>query len=174
MKTALKIFLSISLLSFFSFTQTLNDIKPAVGEMAPEISMAGINGQTLKLSSLRGKIVLVDFWASWCRTCRIENNTYTQAYSKYKNRQFKDGDGFEIFSVSLDTDPTIWKKAIINDRMTWANHVSDFKKWDSQIVTTYNFKYLPHNLLIDKNGKILAKGLFGKNLEDFLVTRLAD
>jgi len=174
MKNALKLLFGICLVSVFAFTLSHNDIKPAVGDKAPEIAMMGADGQILKLSSLKGKVVLVDFWASWCRTCRIENNTYTQAYSKFKNRQFKDGEGFEIFSISLDTDVDIWKKAIKNDRMIWPNHVCDFKKWDSEIVTTYNFKYLPQNLLLDKDGKIIAKGLFGKNLEDFLVARLAD
>lgn len=173
-KRTLKITTAILLFFTLAFTTSVNVIKPAVGDQAPEIAMKGIDGNVLKLSNLRGKVVLVDFWASWCRTCRVENTSYTQAYSKYKDRKFKSGDGFEIFSVSLDTDAEVWQKAIKNDRLAWKHHVTDLKKWDSEIVTTYNFKYLPHNLLIDKNGKILAKGLFGQNLHEFLVTQLAD
>lgn len=175
MQRTLKIATGLLILFTLSFTTTVSVIKPAVGDIAPEISMKGPDGKVLKLSDLRGKVVLIDFWASWCRTCRVENVNYTRVYGKYRDRSFnKAGDGFEIFSVSLDTDAEIWQKAIKNDRLSWKNHVTDLKKWDSEIVTTYNFKYLPHNLLIDKDGKILAKGLFGQNLEEFLAKLLAE
>lgn len=130
--------------------------------------MISNTGETLTLSNLRGKLVLVDFWASWCRTCRIENNGIRLAHSKYKNYIFKNGKGFEVFSVSLDKDAEVWNKAILNDKLTWKYHVSDFKKWDSPVVEAYNFKYLPFNVLIDKDGVILAKNLFGHKLEEEL------
>ncbi|MEY2923948.1 MAG: hypothetical protein RLZZ337_488 [Bacteroidota bacterium] len=174
MRRTFTIILGIFIFGLFSFTTSINVIKPAVGDKAPEIEMKGANGNILKLSDLRGKVVLIHFWASWCRTCRVENTAYTQAYTSFKNRKFKGGNGFDIYSISLDTDAEVWQKAIKNDRLVWPNHVTDLKKWDSPIVTTYNFKYLPHNLLIDENGTILAKGLFGKALEDFLVSYLAD
>ena len=164
---------SLSLITF-AFTYALTDIKPAVGEMAPEIALPNTEGTVMKLSSLKGKVVLIDFWASWCRTCRVENINFTKAYSKFKNKKFDVGTGFEIYSVSLDKDKEVWKKAIGNDRLVWKYHVSDLKKWESPIVETYNFKYLPHNLLIDQNGKILAKGLFGNKLDEFLTSHLAE
>jgi len=149
-------------------------IHPAVGDIAPEIELKNPQGDIVKLSSLRGQVVLIDFWASWCRTCRIENNNVRQAYNAYKNKNFDIGKGFTVYSVSLDKDPEIWKKAIKNDRLSWASHVSDFKKWDSPIVEKYNFSYLPHNLLIDKNGKIVAKGLIGDKLAETLKAHLAE
>lgn len=149
-------------------------IRPAVGDIAPDIKMANPKGEIISLSSLRGKVVLVDFWASWCRTCRIENNTVRQAYTNYKNRNFSAGKGFDVFSVSLDQDEIVWKKAIYNDRLEWIHQVCDFKKWDSPVVSSYNFRSLPHNVLIDANGKILAKGLYGKKLSEFLESILAE
>ena len=149
-------------------------IRPAVGDQAPEIMMANPEGEMLMLSNLRGKVVLVDFWASWCRTCRIENNSIRRAYQKYKSKNFDSGKGFDVFSVSLDEDQSIWRKAIINDKLEWKNQVCDFNKWDSPIVQTYNFRFLPHNVLIDSSGKILAKGLYGNKLEEFLAAHLAE
>lgn len=151
-----------------------NVIRPAVGDTAPDINMTNAKGEIISLSSLRGKVVLVDFWASWCRTCRIENNTVRQAYTTYKNRNFSAGNGFDVFSVSLDEDKDVWKKAIHNDRLEWIYHVCDFKKWDSPVVSSYNFRSLPHNVLIDADGKILAKGLYGKKLSEFLESILAE
>ncbi|NNJ56309.1 MAG: TlpA family protein disulfide reductase [Bacteroidia bacterium] len=175
----MKIFKSIAFITIlslvaFAFTYAITDIKPAVGDKAPEIALPNIDGNTLKLSDLRGKVVLIDFWASWCRTCRVENINFKKAYSKFKDMNFDVGNGFEIYSVSLDKDSEVWKKAIANDRMNWKYHVSDLKKWDSPIVETYNFKYLPHNLLIDQEGTIIAKGLFGNNLDKFLTSHLAE
>jgi thiol-disulfide isomerase/thioredoxin len=149
-------------------------IKPAVGDIAPDIEMINSNGEITSLSSLRGKVVLVDFWASWCKTCRIENSTLRDAYSQFKNSKFNIGDGFEIYSVSLDSDSITWQKAIRNDRLYWESHVSDFKKWDSPVVTSYNFSYLPHNLLLDSEGEIIAKGLIGDQLLDTLAAHMAD
>jgi peroxiredoxin len=158
----------------FAFTYAESDIKPAIGDQAPEIAMPDQAGNIAKLSSLKGHVVLIDFWASWCRSCRVENTNYTAAYNKFKGSNFKDGKGFEIFSVSLDKDSEAWKKAITNDRLVWKNHVTDLKKWNSPVVADYNFKYLPHNLVIDGTGKVIAKGLFGDKLDEFLTSRLAD
>ncbi len=164
----------LSAVATFAFTYVATDSIPAIGDDAPEIAMTGLKGDEMKLSDLKGKVVLIDFWASWCRTCRVENKNITAAYKKYKNENFDIGNGFEVYAISLDSDPALWETAIANDNLSWKYHVSDLKKWKSPVVDDYNFKYLPHNLLIDENGKILAKGLFGKKLDEFLASHLAD
>lgn len=133
--------------------------KLAVGTMAPEINMNTPDEKPLALSSLKGKIVLIDFWASWCGPCRAENPNVVKAYKKYKSKSF------DIFSVSLDKDMDKWKSAIIADGLTWKNHVCDFKFWQSPIVALYNFNSIPTNVLIDKEGKVLAKNLRGEDLD---------
>jgi len=133
--------------------------KLAIGTMAPEITMNTPDEQPLSLSSLKGKIVLIDFWASWCGPCRAENPNVVKAYTKYKSK------GFDVFSVSLDKDMDKWKMAIEADKLSWKNHVCDFKYWQSPVIALYNFNSIPSNVLIDKDGKILAKNLRGEDLE---------
>lgn len=149
-------------------------IRPAVGEMAPNIELLGFKGDTIRLSDLRGKVVFVDFWASWCRTCRVENKNVRQAYLTYRDSTFDIGQGFDVYSVSLDTDSSVWHKAIKNDHLAWPNHVSDFKKWNSPLVQSYNFRYLPHNVLIDSSGRIIAKGLFGNKISQLLAQHVTE
>jgi thiol-disulfide isomerase/thioredoxin len=134
----------------------------AVGSMAPEISMNTPDQKPLALSSLKGKVVLIDFWASWCGPCRAENPNVVKAYGKYNPK------GFDIFSVSLDADAEKWKMAIQKDNLSWKNHVCDFKGWQSSVVPQYGFKGIPYNVLIDKEGKIIAKNLRGQQLEEKL------
>ena len=136
-----------------------NQKKLSVGTLAPEITMNNTEEKPLSLSTLKGKIVLIDFWASWCGPCRAENPTVVKAYNKFKAK------GFEIFSVSLDKDMDKWKEAIKKDNLTWKNHVCDFKFWDSPVVSLYNFNAIPYNVLIDKEGMIIAKNLRGEDLE---------
>jgi thiol-disulfide isomerase/thioredoxin len=131
----------------------------AVGTPAPEISMNTPEGKPLPLSSLKGKFVLVDFWASWCGPCRMENPNLVNAYKKYVAK------GFDIYSVSLDKDADKWKQAIQKDGLIWKNHVSDLKYWQSPVVQLYNFNSIPTNVLIDKKGNIIAKNLRGEELE---------
>lgn len=141
---------------------------PGVGEKAPDISMEGPNGQTHKLSDLRGKVVLIDFWASWCRPCRIENPNVVKLYKKYKDQEFKYGDGFTIFSVSLDRSKSNWKKAIEQDNLEWPYHVSDLKMWNNAAAAKYSITSIPATYLIDEDGIILAKNLRGQSLENAL------
>lgn len=135
-------------------------LKGWVGEMAPEISMTDPNGKTISLSSYKGKYVLVDFWASWCKPCRIENPNVVKAWNRFK------GKNFSILGVSLDMEgqKDKWVKAIMEDKLTW-DHVSDLKYWNSEVVPLYNINGIPYNVLVDPDGKIIAEKLFGEELE---------
>jgi peroxiredoxin len=130
----------------------------AIGQPAPEINLPSPDGKEIALSSLKGKVVLVDFWASWCGPCRKEMPNVVKAYAKFKNK------GFEIFGVSLDQEKERWVEAIAKDGITWPQ-VSDLKQWSSSVVKTYNIQGIPYTVLVDKEGKILAKNLRGEDLE---------
>ena len=130
----------------------------AVGAEAPQILLNNPEGKTIALSSLRGKIVLLDFWASWCKPCRIENPHVVKLYEKYKDK------GFEIYGVSLDRQKGAWLQAIQQDGLNWI-HVSDLGFWNSAPVKLYNINSIPQTYLIDKEGKIIAKGLRAPDLE---------
>jgi thiol-disulfide isomerase/thioredoxin len=135
--------------------------------LAPEIALKNPSGKILRLSSLKGKVVLVDFWASWCGPCRRENPNVVKLYKKYRAK------GFEVFSVSLDNDPVAWKKAIADDGLIWPNHVSDLLGWQTPLVQTYRFDGIPFTVLVDRSGSIVATGLRGPALEQKLIELLA-
>lgn len=135
--------------------------KLAVGSIAPDIKLNNPNGQEVALSSLRGKVVLLDFWASWCGPCRKENPNNVKLYKEYNAK------GFEIYGVSLDKNKEDWLKAIKDDNLTWT-HVSDLKFWQSEAASLYKIEAIPATYLLDKDGKILAKNLRGEELAIFL------
>ena len=136
--------------------------KIAVGQPAPEIALPDPKGVTRKLSDLKGKIVLIDFWASWCGPCRRENPVVKALYKKYNAL------GFEIFSVSLDRVKEEWIAAIEQDALPWPNHVSDLKYWDCAPAKLYQISSIPSTVLIDREGKIIATNLRGPMLESKL------
>lgn len=131
-----------------------------VGKEAPDFSMPDVNGKEVKLSSFRGKYVLVDFWASWCGPCRSENPNLVNAYNQFKSKNFT------VLGVSLDRpgQKDKWLQAIKDDKLAWTN-VSDLQFWNSPVVSLYGFDGIPFNVLLDPQGKVIAEGLRGPGLE---------
>lgn len=169
------IYLTLLCFVFFDSCKTNKDSKVSkvtidvveglnLGNKAPEITMENPKGEIIKLSSLKGKLVLIDFWASWCMPCRAENPVVVEAYKKYQNSLFKNGKGFDIMSVSLDNNKSAWTKAIEDDKLTWSTHVSDLGGWNNAAAKQYNVNGIPTNVLVDGNGIIIAKNLRGEDL----------
>jgi peroxiredoxin len=132
-----------------------------VGKTVPELSLPDVNGKTISIASFKGKYVLIDFWASWCGPCRMENPNVVEAYNRYK------GKNFTVLGISLDKDKDSWKKAIAEDHLSWT-HISDLKYWSSQAVQTFGFQGIPFNILVDPSGKVIAQELRGSDLENKL------
>ncbi|MFV0344954.1 MAG: redoxin family protein [Bacteroidales bacterium] len=139
--------------------------KVQVGAVAPDFTLNTPDGEPIKLSSLRGKYILLDFWASWCGPCRAENPNVVKAYNKYKGKKF------DILGVSLDNDKEKWLKAIEDDKLTW-HHVSDLKGWENEASQMYSVRGIPTNFLLDSEGKIVATNLRGEDLEKKLAELL--
>lgn len=136
-----------------------------IGNRAPEIALPSPEGNIIALSSLQGKMVLIDFWASWCMPCRLENPHLVKVYQQYRNARFSEGKGFTIYSVSLDKDFKAWREGIRADNLGWEHHVSDLRGWDAAPAALYQVTSIPSNLLIDGKGTIVAKNLRGEALE---------
>ena len=142
-----------------------------IGNKAPEISLPSPKGELISLYAQKGKLVLIDFWGTWCAPCVAEQSELSLLYNKYNRSKFKNGNQFEIFGVSLDAKKVNWENSIASLKINWIQ-VSDLKFWRSPVAKTYNIQALPFNVLIDGQGIILAKNLHGKDLEDEIAKQL--
>ena len=156
MKYLLTIALITVLTSFNSFAQ------PKIGSKAPEINLPNINGGSTSLSSLKGKVVLIDFWASWCGPCRINNKRVLPVYNKYHDK------GFEIYGISIDDNKVPWQKAVKQDQSGWIQVIDTKAATGNELTQTWNIQYIPSTFLIDKEGRIVAAGLEKDELETLL------
>lgn len=146
-----------TLLLTLIFTIPTRAQMPAIGTKATELNYKDPNGKLISLSSLKGNMVLLDFWASWCGPCRRNNPAVVALYNQYQGKKWVKGvKGFTVYSVSLDQNAEAWKQAIKQDGLVWANHVSDLNGWNSDGAQKYGIRSIPQTVLIDETGYVIA------------------
>ena len=155
---------ALLLLGGSTYTLTAQPTGLERGNMAPEIKLPSLKGDTIALSALKGKLVLIDFWGTWCAPCVEEQSELARLYKKYKQTSFTNGTGFEIYGVALEAKKPNWENFVAKNKISWIQ-VSDLKFWRSPVAKTYNIQELPFNVLIDGKGVIVAKNLHGPDLE---------
>jgi thiol-disulfide isomerase/thioredoxin len=161
--------LLLTVLSLSGFSQSVS-----VASKAPEIAQPTPKGDTLRLSSLNGYVVLLDFWASWCGPCRMKNPQVVALYKEFQDKKWEKGTkGFTIYSVSLDKNYDAWQQAIKQDGLIWANHVSDLRGWSSQPGAAYGIRSIPQTILLDEQGYIIAINPSHELIENFMSKRMA-
>ena len=153
-----KLFLALA----FILTSMAVHAQPRIGTNAPEISLPDANGETVSLSSLKGKVVLIDFWASWCGPCRQNNKLMVPVYKQYKDK------GLEVFGVSIDANKNAWKNAVKQDKMEWMQVIDVRAEQGNELTRLWNIQYIPSTYLLDKEGKIIAIGLETEELKNWL------